>query len=55
MKLKSLFLGLVLFSIPNLISAQLILFQGQVVDSESGEALPNVEVRCELDQTTTNF
>ncbi len=55
MKLKSLFLGLVLFSIPNLISAQLILFQGQVVDSESGEALPNVEVRCELDQTTTDF
>ena len=54
MKLKSLLLGLIFLGLPGLVSAQLILFKGQVKDLETGEVLPNVSVSCELDRTTTN-
>ena len=40
--------------LPVLLSAQLILFKGQVKDLDSGKVLPGVEVSCELDRTTTD-
>ena len=54
MKLKSMLLGLILLSLPSLLSAQLILFKGEVKDMGTGKAIPGVEVSCELDRTTTN-
>lgn len=54
MKLKSMLLGLILLGLPSLLSAQLILFKGEVKDMGTGKAIPGVEVSCELDRTTTN-
>jgi len=44
MKLKSMLLGLILLGLPSLLSAQLILFKGEVKDMGTGKAIPGVEV-----------
>lgn len=54
MKIKLLFLGLTMLFLPTLMSAQLILFKGSVKDAGTGQGLPNVEVICDLDKTTTD-
>lgn len=44
---------LLLFLLPVLASAQLVLFEGRVVDSETGQAIAGVQVVTSLDQTFT--